>query len=91
MRKNFVNAIEIRRAIQWQPSDNESIILLKEEAGFLLAYFKGDQYQTASFKVDDAGQAKVIDHEGFMEDGFVFDDFYASIQALTEKCEGELV
>jgi len=91
MRKNFVNAVEIKRAIQWQPSDNESVILLKEDAGFLLAYFKDEQYQTVSFRIDDAGEVKVIDHEGFMGDSFVFEDFYASIQKITENCEGELL
>lgn len=91
MRKNFINAVEIKRAIQWQPSDNESVILLKEGKGFLLSYFKDQQYQAVSFSVNDTGEAQVIDHEGFEGESFVFNDFYESIEKLTENCEGVLI
>lgn len=91
MSKNFINVVEIKRAIQWQPTDNESVILLKEGEGFLLAYFKDKQYQAVSFSVNDEGKSQVIDHEGFEGEKFDFHKFYGSIEKLTENCEGILI
>lgn len=91
MSKNFINVVEIKRAIQWQPTDNESVILLKEGKGFLLAYFKDKQYQAVSFSVNDEGESQVIDHEGFEGEKFDFNKFYGSIEKLTENCEGFLI